>query len=182
MNFTMRFDDKCGPALEIAAAKDGISRSRYVARLIERELAELGPQSESFLPRQRGRKKIVVIRLDEGEIAAVDHAAGQLALRRNQWIVRRIRGGLVSEDGSVRLSPVTASALGEIISQVVRIGRNVNQLVHAINTAVTADAAMNLSRFSEDLMAMRDDIIVVVDAAETQLLEAATAEQQYWKG
>lgn len=181
MKLSLRIEDKTAASLDAAAAAQGLTRSRYIARLIERDLDGVPASKTRWQPRQTGRRKQIALRLDEAEIADIDRAASQLGMRRSQWVATRIRGGLIGPDGSVMLSPISGDALGKIIAQIIRVGRNVNQAVHAVNSSVMPDSALDLKRCAEQLTAMRDDVLETVEEAERSFLEVAIAEQRYWK-
>lgn len=170
-------------AIKAATDAEGVTRNQWIARLIERELDTAASPPSPSPPRRRrgGEKKFVALRIDAADRDAVDRAAARLGMRRSQWIARRIRGGISTAAESVLPSRETHLQAAEAIAQIVRIGRNVNQAVRAVNASILPESGLDLRRCTDHLTAMRDDIWQAIDHAEDRLLALARGEQKYWR-
>lgn len=177
----LRLKDEAVAKMDIVAKEQGVSRSRWIASLIERELAGQGAPAR-LRPKRSGARQAITIRVPVEDAERIDRAADALGMKRSHWIVKMIEGRLWDGEGRVTPSPLTQAALGSAINQIVRIGRNVNQAVHAINAAVLPGSGLDIARCAEQLAAMREDIREEVAAAEDKLFALAIGEQRYWRG
>lgn len=179
MKVSLRLEDAILAAIDASAAEEGITRSRWIARLIEREI---NVTSASHPPAvSRGPRGKLHLRVDRRDVDAIDQVAGKLGVRRNQWIERVIKGKLWAGEGRLAPLPVTAAAMTEAVGQIVRIGRNVNQAVHAINSAPMPQSRLDLVRVGEHLVQMQADIRDTIDEARRTLLALAAGEREYWE-
>ena len=181
MHLTMRIDDDVAIKMNAAAKAEGLTRSRWIARLIERELAAqpaLPPPPKHRL----GDRRYLTLRVDAPVIDAIDVAAHSVGMKRNQWIINVLTSRVFSKDGEILLPPIARQKLTDQRGQLLAIGRNINQAVHAINSAVMPDSGMNLVQCANHLLAMRDDLDEAMTADRILLLEMANVERKYWRG
>lgn len=181
MRLTFSVNDETGAAADAAAQAERLTRSRWVARLIEREL-EARPAPAKPPKRHRGETVKLHLRIDAPVMDAIDVAANSAGMTRNQWVKNVLASRVFSKDGEIVLSPILAKKMGDGVGQLLAIGRNINQAVHAINSAVMPDSGMNLVQCANHLMAMRDDLEEAMTADRILLLEMANAERKYWRG
>ncbi|MFO0107691.1 MAG: hypothetical protein ACK52H_10580 [Burkholderiales bacterium] len=181
MRLTFSINEKAGAAADAAAQAEGLTRSRWIARLIERELAArpaLPPPPKHRL----GDRRYLTLRVDAPVIDAIDVAAHSAGMKRNQWIINVLTSRVFNKDGEILLSPIARQKLTDQRGQLLAIGRNINQAVHAINSAVMPDSGMNLVQCVNHLLAMRDELEEAMTADRISLLEMANAERRYWRG
>ena len=181
MRLTFSINSETGTAADAAAQAEGLTRSRWVARLIERELAAR-PAPPTPAKRHRGETVKLHLRIDAPVMDAIDIAANSAGMKRNQWVKNVLTSQVFSKDGEIVLSPILRQKLTDQRGQLLAIGRNINQAVHAINSAVMPDSGMNLVQCANHLLAMRDDLDEAMTADRILLLEMANAERRYWRG
>ncbi|MBN9990634.1 hypothetical protein JND45_14965, partial [Listeria monocytogenes] len=92
------------------------------------------------------------VRLYRSEIEAIDAVAGPMRLTRNEWIKRSLRWQLWDKAALLRLSPSTQSEIVKVRKQVLAIGRNINQAVHAMNAANQPESSLDISRIAAALI------------------------------
>lgn len=166
--------------LDQVARGEGLSRSRWIARLIAKEL-QVADGQPGRRPIRNGERQAITIRVPIEDVELIDRSADALAMKRSQWIVTLIEGRLWDGEGRVIPSPLMQEALGTAINQIVRIGRNVNQAVHAINVAAMPESSFDMERAIGRLLAMREELSDVLRSAEDKLFELAIGEQRYWR-
>ena len=181
MNWLQAIDDDVAAKMDAAAQAEGLTRRRWVARLIERELAAR-PTLPTPPKRHRGEQRFLKTRIDAPVMDAIDVVANSAGMKRNQWVKNLLASQVFDKDGEIVLSPILAKKMGDGVGQLLAIGRNINQAVHAINSAVMPDSGMNLVQCANHLLAMRDDLEEAMRADRMQLLEMANAERKYWRG
>jgi hypothetical protein len=152
MQIGVRLSDDHAAALEAAAASSGMTRSAWIARLIERERA------------------------------LIDRQAKRSGLTRNQWIIKIIRGGIWDRRGKLRLAPQTREELRKAIVAVNRIGQNVNAAAHAMTIAAQSGGAMSIIPATDKMLGMADEIRRVVADHHTAIMGPIAAEIAYWSG
>lgn len=180
MMLKARIDDALCVELDAAARQVGVSRSQFLRAALEEKLASTGAGEAVFSPKPTGAKKSIHVQLDASETAAIDTAAATLGMKRNQWIVRRIRGALWNGKGEVHPAPATADAIGSAVYQLQQMGRNLNQAVRAVNATAMPDSDLKQSVMVGTLTRMRDDVERSIDAATAAILAAANGERAYW--
>lgn len=116
-------------------------------------------------PRDQLRKKSLRLDLYEHEIEAMDRQAAQLGWRRSTWAVNVIRKAAMDE---VRPTHDEVQALYRSCSELLAIGRNLNQLAHAMHR----DDRYKDSVTVEKLDLLRKHIAEHVDASK-KLIDAA---------
>ena len=154
-----------------------------MARAIERELgAEGHGGASSASPGNglRGGRRQVNLRMSVAMIAAVDEAAQSFGMTRSQWIISALRGRLWDREGKVVVSPIAKQAISAMINQVVRIGRNVDQAVHAMHSANLPGSGLDKNRIAGQLVEMRGDVREVVETNRRALLAELNVEEDYW--
>lgn len=181
MIVALRLSDEVVADLDGAARAHGLSRSGWIARAIKQALGQGGR-----CPRKRrartGSRQAITIRVPTEDVEHIDRSAEAMAMKRSQWIATLIEGRLWDGEGRVIPSPLMQEALGTAINQIVRIGRNVNQAVHAINAAAMPESSFDMERAIGRLVAMHEELKTELRAAEDRLFELAIGEQRYWRG
>lgn len=171
----------------LCAPKSTQRRSRPVCRArsssraaLQEKLRRQGAADAASLPQRTGAKKSIHVQLVASETAVIDRAAAGLGMKRNQWIVKRLRGALWDEKGNLHPSPSTADAIGGAVFQLQQIGRNLNQAVRAVNASAMPESGMNQAVVVANLVRMRADVQSAIDAATAAILAAANGERAYW--
>lgn len=128
-----RIADEHRAAWKALAARAGVNESELLRRAVMAVLA--GNQPNTVQPAGSDEAddealRYIRLALKESEFAAVTAAAEGLGWRRNIWIVNLIRTTLFSQ-----AHPTNAEAelLRRSNSNMLAIGRNVNQLAHALH-------------------------------------------------
>lgn len=175
---SLRLRDELVEAIDKAAAAEGITRSRWVANLMKRE-----SETQSHPPK-RPRVETVKcqLRIDAPVMDAIDVAADNVCMKRNQWVINTLTSMVFSKDGETVLPPIARQRPTDQGGQLLAVGRKINQAVHAINSAVMPDSGMNLVQCANHLLAMRDELEEAMTADRMLLLEMADAERKYWRG
>lgn len=176
----VRIEDALSAEIDAAARDAGVSRSQFTRSALEEKLRGQGTPRTPGAARQVGEKKQVHVRLVASETAAIDAAAAAFGMKRNQWIVKRIRGALWDGKGEVRPSPAAADAIGGAVYQLQQMGRNLNQAVRAVNASAMPESGMNQSLVVADLVRMRGEVLAAIRAATAAILAAANGERAYW--
>jgi hypothetical protein len=181
MKWLQAIDDDVATKMTAAAQAEGLTRSRWVARLIEREL-DSRPAPSKPPKRHRGETVKLHLRIDAPVMDAIDAAANSAGMKRNQWVKNVLASRVFNKDGEIVLSPILRQQFTDQRGQLLAIGRNINQAVHAINSAVMPDSGMNLVQCANHLLAMRDDLDEAMTADRILLVEMANTERRYWRG
>lgn len=180
MMLKARIDDALCVEIDAAAQQAGVSRSQFARAALEEKLRRQGAV-DAVSPHQRtGEKKSIHVQLVASETDAIDRAAACLGMKRNQWIVKRIRGALWDGKGNLYPSPSTADAIGGAVFQLQQIGRNLNQAVRAVNASAMPESGMNQPSTVANLVRMKDEVQSAIDAATAAILAAANGERAYW--
>jgi predicted HicB family RNase H-like nuclease len=176
----MRIDDELGDAASAAAQAEGITRSRWVARLIERELAGALPakKPKKFL---RGVKRNLHLRCTDAFACAIDTAASAYGMKRNQWIYRRLQGGLVDDWGKVIPSPLVEQELYAANALLHRLGVNINQIAHAANSAAQSGNDIQILECAEQTLTLKTEIWKTIEVTQDRLIELKRKDQFYWR-
>lgn len=112
-----RIDDALCVEIDAAARQAGVSRSQFMRAALVERLGRCGAGEAVVSPKPSGAKKSIHVQLDASETIAIDAAAATLGMKRNQWIVKRIRGALWNGKGELHPAPVTANAIGSAVFQ-----------------------------------------------------------------
>ncbi len=139
MNVGLRLKDDLVAEIDRVATANGQTRSSWIASVLAS--AVLAPENDDIpvLPIQgRGDPNDLVrvtVRLGRSEIEGIDTVSAPMRMTRNEWIKRTLRWQLWDKAGVLRLAPVTQDEIVKLRKQVLLIGRNINQAVHAMNAA-----------------------------------------------
>jgi hypothetical protein len=162
---------------EILAAFDAQSASRGGRSAALRALVEASVEAQKdrdLLPRSDGSKsQRVQISLSETEMAVIDYRAAQRSINRAGWVKALVRRHLglkqSKEDGLVE-------ALLPIRSQLIRIGRNINQAMKAANVILVAGKNDSLAAELATITAMRAELNEQIAAVRS----AMQGDYSYW--
>ena len=186
MMVSLRLDDDLVAEIDRVAAAQGQSRSAWMSLALMR--AALVPANDSLPvpgaaegsdPDEPVR---VTVRLARSEIEAIDKVGAPMGLTRNEWIKRALRWQLWSRAGALRLAPVTQGELGKLRKQVLSIGRNINQAVHAMNAANQPGSTLELARIAEPFLETCADLKALLFDLRRTLSASVGAEVSYWTG
>ena len=186
MTVSLRLKDELVDEIDRIASAQGQSRSAWIATTLTR--AVLSPENDSLpIPAlvKRGHpddQVRVTVRLRRSEIEAIDTAGMPLNLSRNEWIKRVLRWQLWDRAGMLRLAPVTQSEIGKLRKQVLAIGRNINQAVHAMNAANQPESTLDLARIAEPFLETCAELKALLFETRRSLSSYVGAEVGYWTG
>lgn len=186
MIVSARVADELAAEIDRIAMAQGQTRAAWLALAIAR--AALAPENDNLpLTAVQGRgdpddQVRVTVRLDRREIEAIDEVAAPMGLTRNEWIKRALRWQLWDRAGALRLAPVTQSELGKLRKQVLAIGKNINQAVHAMNAANQPGSSLELARIAEPFLETCADLKTLLFAMRRSLSSCVGAEVGYWTG
>jgi hypothetical protein len=178
-------DDLAAEIARVAAAR-GQPKAAWVANVLTR--ATLAPENDSVPTWAGGAgghpddQVRVTIRLARSELEAIDRVGAPLGLSRNEWIKRALRWQLWDKAASLRLAPVTQGELGKLRKQVLAIGRNINQAVHAMNAANQPESSLEISRIAEPFLETCGDLRSLLLATRRALASYIGGEVGYWTG
>lgn len=181
---SLRLKDDLVAEIERVAAAQGQSRSAWMALALAR--AALHPVNDSlpFPAAGEGSNSDepvrVTVRLARSEIEAIDRVGAPMGLTRNEWIKRALRWQLWDKAGALRLAPVTQGELGKLRKQVLSIGRNINQAVHAMNAANQPGSALELARIAEPFIETCGDLRVLLISTRRSIVSNIGGEVSYW--
>lgn len=186
MIVTTRVSDELADEIDRIAMAHGQSRAAWLAHAIAR--AALTPENLN-LPvmavQSRGHPDDqirVTVRLDRCEIQSIDKVGAPLGLTRNEWIKRALRWQLWDKAGALRLAPVTQDELGKLRKQVIAIGRNINQAVHAMNAANQPESSLDVARIAGPFLETCAELKTLLFATRRTLSSYVGAEVGYWTG
>ncbi|MEI5687757.1 hypothetical protein [Sphingomonas kyungheensis] len=177
--------DELVEEIDRVALAQGQSRSAWIARVLtqsalsEGEHAPLVPMSRRGRPDEYVR---VTLRLHRHELEAIDAVGAPLRLGRNEWIKRAIRWQLWDRAGVLRLAPATAAEIGKLRKQVLAIGRNINQAVHAMNAANMPGSSLDIARIAEPFIDTCAELKSQLFALRRALSRYVSGEVAYWTG
>jgi len=156
--------------------------SHTLTRLV---LAEGGEDLPLAPVSRRGRPDEyvqVTLRLHRREIEAIDAAGAPLRLGRNEWLKRAIRWQLWDRAGVLRLAPATQSEIGKLRKQVLAIGRNINQAVHAMDAANLPGSTLEIARIATPFIDTCADLKALLFDVRRTLSSYVSGEVGYWTG
>ena len=186
MIVSARVSDELAAEIKRVAAARGQSKAAWMAQAMAR--AVLAPENDR-LPARPARagghpddQVRVTIRLDRSELEAIDAVGAPLGLSRNEWIKRALRWQLWDQAASLRLAPVTQAELGKLRKQVLAIGRNINQAVHAMNAANQPGSTLEIARIAEPFIETCGDLRSLLFATRRSLASYVGGEVDYWTG
>jgi hypothetical protein len=184
MKVTVRLGDVLTAEIDRIAVASGQTRSSWITAALTQ--AALTPESRSVpvMPIQgRGHPDDyirVTVRLNRSEIEAIDTVAAPMRLTRNEWIKRTIRWQLWDRAALLRLAPATQTEIGKVRKQVLAIGRNINQAVHAMNAANQPESSLDIARIAGSFMETCAELRTLLIEARRTLASSIGGEIGYW--
>lgn len=191
MRLSVRLDDETGTALSAAAAREGLTVSRFVARAIVRDLTGegAGQRERSFpiAPIAPSPRAGVFLRIQSRELAEIERAAGDAGLSRNQWILRAIHAVLYDRNGRIRPLPEVRAFCRQLLATINPIGRNINQAVTKISAIATDRFVGEKDRdellfWAEQLREMHSQVCAACNVVEEGVSHLAGGNMRYWTG
>ena len=186
MIVTTRVSDDLANEIDRIAAANGQTRSAWIANVLLRAAVSDESQAIPLIPVQgRGHpdEQIrVTVRLDRREIEAIDQVGTPLGLSRNAWIKRALRWQLWDRAGALRLAPITQDELGKLRKQVMAIGRNINQAVHAMNAANQPESSLDVAQIASSFLETCAELKTLLFAVRRSLSSYVGGEVGYWTG
>ena len=184
MKVTVRLNDDVAAEIDRIAVANGQTRSSWIANALAR--AAVAPENDALpvTPVQgRGHpddQVRVTVRLNRSEIEAIDAVGAPMGLTRNEWIKRTLRWQLWDKAAVLRLAPVTQAELGKLRKQVLLIGKNINQSVHAMNAANMPESSLDISRIAGPFLEKCAELKGVLFATRRALSSSIGGEVGYW--
>ncbi len=186
MMVSLRMKDELVAEIDRVAAAHGQSRSAWIALTLSR--AVLASEHDDLpMPATGGRghpddQMRVTVRLKRIEIDAIDAVGAPMGLTRNEWIKRALRWQLWDKAARLRLAPATQAEIGRLRKQVLAIGRNINQAVHAMNAANQPESSLDVARIAEPFLETCGDLKALLFATRRSLSSYVGGEVDYWTG
>jgi len=181
---SLRLGDELVAEIDRVAAAHGQSRSAWIAVTLSR--AALAPENDDLpVPAGQGRghpddQVRVTVRLNRSEIEAIDAVGSPMGLTRNEWIKRTLRWQLWDKAARLRLAPVTQVEIGKLRKQILAIGRNINQAVHAMNAANLPESRLSVAQIAEPFLETCADLKTLLFATRRSLSSYVGGEVGYW--
>lgn len=181
---SLRLGDELVAEIDRVAAAHGQSRSAWIAVTLSR--AALAPENDDLpVPAGQGRghpddQVRVTVRLNRSEIEAIDAVGSPMGLTRNEWIKRTLRWQLWDKAARLRLAPVTQGEIGKLRKQILAIGRNINQAVHAMNAANLPESRLSVAQIAEPFLETCADLKALLFATRRSLSSYVGGEVGYW--
>lgn len=140
-----RVSDELKAGWRIMARSAGLSEGELLRQVMSSILAR---NAASTTPDGQGRgqqvpRGTVTLKLKAHELAALEAAARSLGWKRNTWAVNLLRRHLFSEP---RPTERELTALYESVAQLVAVGRNLNQIAHALHRGSRYGESVTLER------------------------------------
>jgi hypothetical protein len=184
MIITTRVSNELADEIDRVAAANGQTRSAWMANVLLRAAVSDESQAVPVLPVQgRGHPDDyirVTVRLHRSEIEGIDKAGAPLGLSRNAWIKRALRWQLWDKAGSLRLATISQDELKKLRKQVMAIGRNINQAVHAMNAANQPESSLDVARIAAPFLETCAELKTLLFGMRRELTSYAGAEVSYW--
>ncbi|WP_242098127.1 ribbon-helix-helix protein, CopG family [Sphingomonas sp. CROZ-RG-20F-R02-07] len=184
MKVTVRLSDDLTAEIDRIAAANGQTRSSWITTALT--VAAVSPESQSvpIMPVQgRGHPDDyirVTVRLNRSEIEAIDTVGAPMRLTRNEWIKRTIRWQLWDKAALLRLAPTTQTEIGKVRKQVLAIGRNINQAVHAMNAANQPESSLDIARIAGSFLETCAELRGLLVETRRTLASSIGGEIGYW--
>jgi hypothetical protein len=184
MKVTVRLGDDLTSEIDRIAAANGQTRSAWISNVLLRAVMSEDSQDVPIMPVQgRGHPDDhirVTIRLYRSEIESIDAVAGPMHLTRNEWIKRTLRWQLWDKAALLRLAPTTQTEIVKVRKQVLAIGRNINQAVHAMNAANQPESSLDIGRIAASLTEKCAEVRGVLWETRRVLAASIGGEIAYW--
>jgi hypothetical protein len=180
MMVSLRLKDELIAEIDRVASAHGQTRSAWIASTLAHSV--LAPANDSLpIVDQQGRRSSPRDgRLHRSEIEAIDAAGAPLGLSRNRWIKRALRWQLWDRAGALRLAPVSQVELGKLRKQVLAIGRNINQAVHAMNAANQPGSTLEVARIAAPFLETCGDLKALLMETRRAISSYVGGEVGYW--
>ncbi|WP_068089541.1 ribbon-helix-helix protein, CopG family [Novosphingobium rosa] len=184
MVVSLRLKDELVAEIDRIASVQGQSRSAWITNVLAR--AVVLPENDALPLIERGGRAHpddqirVTVRLHRQEIEAIDAVGAPLGLSRNEWIKRALRWQLWDKAGMLRLAPITQGEMGKLRKQVLAIGRNINQAVHAMNAANQPGSTLDMGRIAEPFLETCADLKGLLFEVRRSLSSYVGGEVGYW--
>ena len=186
MKVTVRLRDDLAAEIDRIAAANGRTRSSWIGNALARAAVASENDDLPISPLQgRGHtddQVRVTVRLNRTEIEAIDAVGAPMGLTRNEWIKRTLRWQLWDKAAVLRLAPVTQTELGKLRKQVLLIGRNINQAVHAMNAANMPESSLDIACIAGPFLETCAELKGLLFATRRALSSSIGAEVGYWTG
>ncbi|NKJ02690.1 hypothetical protein [Novosphingobium sp. SG707] len=184
MMVSLRLKDELIAEIDRVASAHGQTRSAWIASTLARSVLEPANDSLPILD-QRGRghpddQVRVTVRLHRSEVDAIDEVGAPMGLSRNEWIKRALRWQLWDRAGALRLAPVSQAELGKLRKQVLAIGRNINQAVHAMNAANQPGSTLEVARIATPFLEACGDLKALLMETRRAISSYVGGEVGYW--
>lgn len=183
---SLRLKDELVAEIDRVAAANGQSRSAWMTNALTR--AVLAPEHDELPVSGGGRGGHpddpirVTVRLNRSEIEAIDEVAAPMRLSRNEWIKRALRWQLWDKAAQLRLSPATKDEVGKVRKQILLIGKNINQAVHAMNASLEPESSLDIARIAGPFMESCAELKSALHSARRALSRYVGGEVSYWTG
>lgn len=183
---SLRLKDDLVAEIDRVAGAHGQTRSAWMASTLAR--AVLLPTNDDLpVPgvgkgRHHDEQVRITVRLHRSEAEAIDAVGAPLGLSRNEWIKRALRWQLWDRAAQLRLSPVAQGEVGKVRKQILLIGRNINQAVHAMNAANQPDSSLDLARIAEPFLDTCAELRALLYATRRALSAYVGGDVAYWTG
>ncbi|WP_329958611.1 hypothetical protein [Sphingomonas sp. Leaf37] len=170
--------------IDRVAAANGQTRSSWIASVLAS--AVLAPENDDIpvLPIQgRGDPDDLVrvtVRLGRSEIEGIDTVSAPMRMTRNEWVKRTLRWQLWDKAGVLRLAPATQAEIVKLRKQVLLIGRNINQAVHAMNAANQPESSLDIARIADPFIEKCEELKTLLFTTRLGLSASIGAEVGYW--
>lgn len=186
MIVSARISGELAAEVDRVAAAQGQSRAAWMAAVVAK--AALTPENDALpSPGARGgghpdEQVRVTVRLYRSEIEAIERAGAPMGLSRNEWIKRALRWQLWDKAAQLRLSPNAKDEIGKVRKQILLIGRNINQAVHAMNAAMMPESSLDIASIAEPFLETCADLKVLLHTTRRTLSSYVGGEVDYWTG
>ncbi|MEG3162868.1 ribbon-helix-helix domain-containing protein [Sphingomonas sp. LB2R24] len=186
MKVTVRLTDELVAEIDRIATANGQTRSGWITNALTR--AAVAPENDDLpvTPVQgRGHPDDLIrvtVRLNRSEIEGIDSVAAPMRLTRNEWIKRTIRWQLWDKAALLRLAPSTQTEIGKVRKQVLLIGRNINQAVHAMNAANMPESSLDIARIAGPFIEKCSELQRLLIETRRVLASSIGGEIGYWVG
>ena len=184
MIVSTRLSDELVAEIDRIASVQGQTRAAWISSMLAKAALS---DSNDHLPvmgvEGRGHPDDqirVTVRLHRREVEAIDAVGAPMGLSRNEWIKRALRWQLWDRAGMLRLAPVTQTEMGKLRKQVLAIGRNINQAVHAMNAANQPGSTLDLARIAEPFLETCADLKGLLFEVRRSLSSYVGGEVGYW--
>ncbi|CAM3055011.1 MULTISPECIES: ribbon-helix-helix domain-containing protein [Bacteria] len=187
---SLRLKDDLIAEIDRVAAAHGQTRSAWIAQILTRtvlasehdDLPIAGAAGRLDHEGHSDEQVRVTVRLNRREIEAIDIVGAPLGLSRNEWIKRALRWQLWDKAAQLRLCPAMKEEVGKVRKQILLIGRNINQAVHAMNAANQPESSLDIARIAEPFLETCADLKIVLHATRRSLSAYVGGEVAYWTG